>query len=140
MVKINSEYFCLHVNQISQTVFIISRAKYCVHVSTKLVLVENNMFFWWEVQYVLLTRGKIFSNIYCYKTIQFWDMYICTMYSKNNKIRIFSIWSHRVDQVYLGFIHSKSKQCWRITCLSIRGGEGGERDLLCYHNVRTQFT
>ena len=37
---------------------------------------------------------------------------------------IFSIWRHSIEQVYFGYNQNKSQHCVRISCLSIRVGEG----------------
>ena len=61
---------------------------------------------------------------------------------KNTVVRInFSICSHSVEQVYLGYNRYKVKLCRRITSISSRGWEG-ENEILLFTSeptVRTQF-
>ena len=45
---------------------------------------------------------------------------------------IFSIWRHRVEQVFLGYNQNKSQHRVCITCLSSRAGEG-EKGPFCLH-------
>ena len=45
------------------------------------------------------------------------------------KVRIFSIFSHIVEQVSLDY----PLQCLSITCLSIRGWEGEKKNFVCLH-------
>ena len=56
---------------------------------------------------------------------------------KDSLVRInFAIWSHSVEQVYLGCNHNKSQKFERITCLSSREGRVG-KGIFCLHLIST---